>query len=49
VGGSGRGGSDRYPTNFEKFGHLRLSIGLQDAEDIIADITNALDEIFGPN
>ncbi|MBB5536038.1 PLP-dependent transferase [Rhizobium giardinii] len=49
VGGSDRGGSDRYPPNFQIFGHLRLSIGLEDAEDLIADITNALDETFGAN
>ncbi|MBY5361848.1 aminotransferase class I/II-fold pyridoxal phosphate-dependent enzyme [Rhizobium leguminosarum] len=47
VGGSGRGGSDRYPPNFQKYGHLRLSIGLEDTEDLIADINNALDETFG--
>ncbi|MBB4292387.1 methionine-gamma-lyase [Rhizobium leguminosarum] len=47
VGGSGRGGSDRYPPNFQKYGHLRLSIGLEDAEDLIADIRHALDETFG--
>lgn len=29
VGKEGRGGSDRYPEAFRKFGHLRLSIGLE--------------------
>ncbi|WP_027155783.1 aminotransferase class I/II-fold pyridoxal phosphate-dependent enzyme [Mesorhizobium sp. WSM2561] len=47
VGGSGRGGSDRYPPNFQKYGHLRLSIGLEDPEDLIADIRYALDQTFG--
>ncbi|OWK25798.1 cystathionine gamma-lyase [Rhizobium yanglingense] len=47
VGGSGRGGSDRYPPNFQKYGHLRLSIGLEDPDDLIADIRNALDAAFG--
>ncbi|MQW87682.1 trans-sulfuration enzyme family protein [Sinorhizobium saheli] len=47
VGGSGRGGAERYPLNFQKYGHLRLSIGLEDPEDLIADIKNALDETFG--
>ncbi|PWJ93880.1 methionine-gamma-lyase [Mesorhizobium loti] len=47
VGGSGRGGSDRYPASFQKYGHLRLSIGLEDTEDLIADIRHALDETFG--
>ncbi|MCJ8057160.1 aminotransferase class I/II-fold pyridoxal phosphate-dependent enzyme [Shinella curvata] len=42
VGGGGRGGSERYPENFRKYGHLRLSIGLEDPEDIISDIKNAL-------
>ncbi|WP_246501719.1 trans-sulfuration enzyme family protein [Mesorhizobium caraganae] len=47
VGGSGRGGSDRYPPDFQKYGHLRLSIGLEDPEDLITDIKAALDETFG--
>lgn len=46
VGGGGRGGAERYPLNFQKYGHLRLSIGLEDPEDIIADIRNALDLTF---
>ncbi|NSY98897.1 aminotransferase class I/II-fold pyridoxal phosphate-dependent enzyme [Agrobacterium tumefaciens] len=46
VGGGGRGGAERYPLNFQKFGHLRLSIGLEDPEDLIADIRNALDLTF---
>jgi len=47
VGGSGRGGAERYPENFQKYGHLRLSIGLEDPQDLIADIRNALDDTFG--
>ncbi|VVE11012.1 trans-sulfuration enzyme family protein [Pandoraea soli] len=43
VGAEGRGGSERYPENFRKFGHLRLSIGLEDPKDIVADINAALD------
>jgi len=46
VGGSGRGGAERYPLNFQKYGHLRLSIGLEDPQDLIADIKHALDETF---
>ncbi|ACI58282.1 Cystathionine gamma-lyase (plasmid) [Rhizobium leguminosarum bv. trifolii WSM2304] len=46
VGGGGRGGAERYPLNFQKYGHLRLSIGLEDPEDLIADIKNALDLTF---
>jgi methionine-gamma-lyase len=46
VGKEGRGGSDRYPEMFRKYGHLRLSIGLEDPDDLIADIKFALDETF---
>jgi cystathionine beta-lyase/cystathionine gamma-synthase len=47
VGREGRGGSENYPEEFRQFGHLRLSIGLEDPNDIIADISAALDETFG--
>ncbi|RIJ69446.1 aminotransferase class I/II-fold pyridoxal phosphate-dependent enzyme [Nakamurella silvestris] len=49
VGSEGRGGSDRYPEAFRTYGHLRLSVGLEDAEDLIADLAGALDrtEITG--
>lgn len=47
VANGGRRGSDRYPPNFQKFGHLRFSIGLEDPEDLIADIESALDETVG--
>lgn len=46
VGREGRGGSDRYPEMLRKYGHLRLSIGLEDPNDLIADIKFALDETF---
>ena len=46
VGKSGRGGSERYPALFRQHGHLRLSIGLEDPDDLIADIEAALDETF---
>jgi cystathionine beta-lyase/cystathionine gamma-synthase len=46
VGKEGRGGSDRYPEMLRKYGHLRLSIGLEDPNDLIADIKFALDETF---
>lgn len=36
-----------YPEPFRKYGHLRLSIGLEDADDLVADITHALDATFG--
>lgn len=46
VGAQGRGGSDKYPEKFQKYGHLRLSIGLEDPGDLIADIRAALDATF---
>ena len=47
VGPDARGGSENYPASFHKYGHLRLSIGLEDPEDIIDDILSALDKTFG--
>ncbi|MET1043807.1 MAG: aminotransferase class I/II-fold pyridoxal phosphate-dependent enzyme [Microbacteriaceae bacterium] len=35
-----------YPAEFQRYGHLRLSIGLEDADDLIADIRAALDATF---
>jgi cystathionine beta-lyase/cystathionine gamma-synthase len=46
VGKEGRGGSERYPEAFREYGHLRLSVGLEDADDLIADILAALDITF---
>ena len=46
VGGKGRRGANRYPAEFQKYGHLRLSIGLEDAGDIVGDIKAALDATF---
>jgi cystathionine beta-lyase/cystathionine gamma-synthase len=36
VGKAGRGGSECYPDVFREYGHLRLSIGLEDPADLIA-------------
>lgn len=49
VGPTSRGGSESYPEGFATYGHLRMSIGLEDADDLIADIASALDhtEITG--
>jgi len=44
VGTAGRGGVEHYPEPFRKYGHLRLSVGLEEADDLIADIRAALDE-----
>ncbi|MFT4043126.1 MAG: aminotransferase class V-fold PLP-dependent enzyme [Gordonia sp. (in: high G+C Gram-positive bacteria)] len=35
-----------YPEPFRRWGHLRLSVGLEDADDLIADIRQALDRTF---
>ncbi|WP_284980384.1 aminotransferase class I/II-fold pyridoxal phosphate-dependent enzyme [Arthrobacter sp. fls2-241-R2A-200] len=46
VGPDARGGSENYPASFHKYGHMRLSIGLEDSEDLVDDILNALDKTF---
>jgi cystathionine beta-lyase/cystathionine gamma-synthase len=46
VGPDARGGSESYPENFRTYGHLRLSIGLEDTDDLIADLRTALDRTF---
>lgn len=43
VGPDARGGSENYPPEFLQYGHLRLSVGLEDPEDLIADLRSALD------
>jgi methionine-gamma-lyase len=35
-----------YPEEFQRLGHLRLSVGLEDAADLIGDLAAALDETF---
>lgn len=35
-----------YPEEFRSYGHLRLAIGLEDAEDLIADVDQALSATF---
>lgn len=35
-----------YPEPFRKLGHLRLSVGIEDVEDLRADLTAALDATF---
>ena len=45
-GPEGRGGAENYPKSFQELGHLRLSIGLEDPEDIIADRAQALDAVL---
>ncbi len=46
VGPTGRGGSEHYPEPFRRYGHLRFSVGLEDADDLIADLSAALDATF---
>ena len=36
-----------YPEQFKRFGHLRFSVGLEDTDDLIADLRGALDATFG--
>ena len=36
-----------YPEEFRTWGHLRFSIGLEDADDILGDLRAALDATFG--
>ena len=48
VGATGRGGSEYYPEPFRRYGHLRLSVGLEEADDLVADIRAALDATFPP-
>ena len=48
VGKDARRGSKCYPEAFQRFGHLRLSIGLEDPVDLIADIKMALEDTLGP-
>ncbi len=36
----------RYPQEFRTYGHLRFSVGLEDADDLIADLSAALDGTF---
>ena len=33
-----------YPEQFRRYGHLRLSIGLEDTDDLLADLAAALDD-----
>ncbi len=47
VGPEGRGGWERYPEPFRRYGHLRFSVGLEDPSDLIADLSAALDATFG--
>lgn len=48
VGKHARRGSRCYPEVFQTYGHMRLSIGLEDPADLIADIKAALDDTLGP-
>ncbi|MDL9938502.1 aminotransferase class I/II-fold pyridoxal phosphate-dependent enzyme [Gordonia sp. ABSL1-1] len=36
-----------YPEEFRTWGHLRFSVGLEDADDIVDDLRQALDATFG--
>ncbi len=43
VGPDSRRGGEHYPEPFRVYGHLRMSIGLEDPHDLIADLAQALD------
>lgn len=43
-----RRGSESYPQAFHEWGHLRLSVGLENVHDLIDDISQALDAAVGP-
>jgi methionine-gamma-lyase len=45
-GPGSRGGAEGFPESFQQYGHLRLSIGLEDPDDLIEDIRTALDFAF---
>ena len=42
VGPEGRGGWEQYPEGFRTYGHFRLSVGLEDPADLIADLDAAI-------
>ncbi|MGW0893856.1 trans-sulfuration enzyme family protein [Saccharopolyspora sp. NPDC002578] len=46
VAAGARGGDEHYPEQFQRYGHLRLAVGLEDPEDLTADISNALSVAF---
>jgi len=48
VGKDARRGSRSYPDVFQTYGHMRLSIGLEDPVDLIADFRAALEDTLGP-
>ncbi|MGP6177704.1 PLP-dependent transferase [Microbacterium sp. A196] len=39
-----RGGDNAYAPAFQKYGHLRLSVGLEDTDDPLVDLVGALDK-----
>ncbi|MQT59817.1 hypothetical protein GHO41_21040 [Pseudomonas sp. FSL R10-0399] len=41
-----RSAATHYPKDFLEYDHLRLSIGLEDADDLIKDISAALEDTF---
>ncbi len=43
VAPGARGGDEHYPEPFQRYGHLRLAVGLEEPDDLIADLRAALD------
>lgn len=46
--GSGGASAAHYPEEFRRCGHLRLSVGLEDPRDLVADLEQALTVALGP-
>ncbi len=46
VGPRQRLGSEHYPPEFLTYGHNRLSVGIEDPDDLIADLAAALDAVL---
>ncbi|WP_231974133.1 trans-sulfuration enzyme family protein [Pseudonocardia sp. HH130630-07] len=48
VGAGGAGRAAHFPPEFRRYGHLRLSVGIEDPRDLVADLAQALDAVAGP-
>ncbi|MET0187674.1 MAG: aminotransferase class I/II-fold pyridoxal phosphate-dependent enzyme [Pseudonocardia sediminis] len=46
VAAGERGRAAHFPEPFRRYGHLRLSVGLEDPRDLVADLSQALDAVL---
>lgn len=46
VAAGDQGRPAHYPEQFRRYGHLRLSVGLEDPRDLVADLAQALDRVL---